>query len=186
MLVEIQKVLEQIGVPTENGNLAWFQEDTIEARINDYQTASLVDPELEFADFVLKTDVTWNSTGGLAGCGIIFRSEPNFQMGEQYVFFMQRLSGLPLWDIERYKFGQLKSVLTGRVKANQAIREEQGSTNEIILVAQGNLITVYANQIRLSRVNDSRLSEGALAFVAFQNSGETTCQFDNTWVWEIQ
>ena len=99
---------------------------------------------------------------------------------------MQRLSGLPLWDIERYQYGQLKSVLTGRAKANQAIHEEQGSTNEIILVARGNLITVYANQICLSRVNDSRLSEGALAFVAFQNSGETTCQFDNSWVWEIQ
>ena len=86
MLVEIQKVLKQIGVPTENGNLAWFQEEPIEVSIDQYRNGSLVDPELNYADFVLKTDVTWDSTGGLAGCGIIFRSEPNFEMGEQYVF----------------------------------------------------------------------------------------------------
>ena len=86
MLVEIQKVLEQIGVPTENGNLAWFQEEPIEVSIDQYRNGSLVDPELTFGDFVLKTDVTWDSTGGLAGCGIVFRSEPNFEMGEQYGF----------------------------------------------------------------------------------------------------
>ena len=96
ILVEIQKVLEQIKVPTENGNLAWFQEEPIEVSIDQYRNGSIVDPELTFGDFVLKTDVTWDSTGGLAGCGIVFRSEPNFEMGNNMHFNAAPVGSAPV------------------------------------------------------------------------------------------
>jgi len=50
---------------------------------------------------------------------------------------------------------------------------------------EGTTFTAYVNGTRLGRAVDSKLSEGRIAFFAWQESGETTCTFDNTWIWDL-
>jgi hypothetical protein len=116
----------------------------------------------------------------------MFRAEPDFKEGENYQFATIRLSGSPAWDIEYWNYGQWQSTLTNSIVTSQAIKEEQGSSNEYVLVAQGDQFTVYANGDRLGASYHSKLTEGQFAFLGWHESGDTTCTFENTWVWMVK
>jgi hypothetical protein len=112
----------------------------------------------------------------------MFYSEPNFEEGAQYRFYTIRLSGLPAWDIEYWKFGQWVSTLGGGYQTNRAINQDNGATNTYIIVAKDGLYEVFANGTRLGRQASSVLKEGLFAFFTFQDSGKTTCQMSKSYI----
>jgi hypothetical protein len=182
----IQKDLDKIDQTLPPGSLGWIQTQSQSIDMNG-GNQWIYDPfaeDLVANDFILKTDITWESTGGLALCGFYFRSEPNFEQGEQYLFEMIRLSGLPGWDIALWKYGNLKKAIT-KMHTASAIDQGQGATNEVILFAQDGQFTLYINDERIGQFFDytEARSDGYFAFDAMQESGDTTCTFDNTWVW---
>ena len=138
-------------------------------------------------DFILKTEITWESSSGLAGCGLLFRSEPNFKQGAQYEIAFLRLSGLPAWEIAYIKEDEFQKSITGILTAG-AIEQEQGSTNSYLLVAEGGKFTLYINDVRIGSYYDYANSqiEGRFAFTGWQESGETSCEFNNTWIWVLE
>lgn len=188
-LEAITSELEMIGYQPESGHVGWVQEETQLAYVDSYYGYVY----LPFADdllaenFILKTDVTWASTSGLSSCGFFFRSEPNFEKGEQYEFLAYRLSGLPMWQIMYLKEGKYEKDITGVVTAS-AIDQEQNSTNTYYLIAEEGKFTVYINDIRIGSYYDYAItrSEGYFAYEAYQESGETSCYFDNTWIWVLE
>jgi hypothetical protein len=185
MAVRVASDLEPLGITLDQGRPGWFQTEQIEIDMydpNSYYVQS-VDPSLLATNFIFSSEITWESSGGLAGCGLIFRVNGDLIRGEQYHFLTIRLSGFPGWDIERWKDGDWQSTLNGRAMTSKAIDQGQGSTNKIVLVANGGIFTVYANGERLGRVLGPNLKEGKLGFIGFQDSGTSTCIFDNSWIW---
>ena len=138
-------------------------------------------------DFILKTDITWESTGGLVTCGFNFRAEPNFEEGKQYRFEMFRLSGLPAFWISYLRYGFYEQDLAPW-DTSSAINQDQGATNEVILFAEDGKFTLYINDQRIGQFFDysEKLVDGYLSYYAWQESGESTCQFDKTWIWLIE
>lgn len=188
-LAEIGKELELVGLSTDAGYLLWAQDEPVEIPLDSFNE-SVYDP---FAgnpiasDFVMKSDVTWESTGGLAICGFFFRSEKNFKEGKQYKYQMLRLSGLPAWAISYFQYGDVQKDVS-QLRTNGAINQDQGSTNKIVLIAEGEKFTLYINDIRAGSFYDYSKSmlDGQFAYLAFQESGKTTCTFNNTWVWALK
>ncbi|KAF0106065.1 MAG: hypothetical protein FD146_2823 [Anaerolineaceae bacterium] len=185
---EIKAILAQYNIPTDAGHLLWDQDQPI--------AITLTGPDAEFkpfatdiraSDFVIQTDVTWD-TNSWPICGIWFRSDSNFDAGAQYQFLFLRLSGLPAWAIEYHKYDRWVFTVTGEVKYSDALDLNDGATNQFLIVADDNEFTVYINGIRQGRYfDDSRkLSEGYFAFSGMQDSNETTCTFDNTWIWALK
>jgi hypothetical protein len=180
-------VLAEYDLSPDSGHLAWSTLEDIPV-INSSPGTLIYEPIDEgvvYGTYVLHTDVTWNSATGLAGCGIIFHSENNLEVGEQYRFYMLRLSGLPLWDVELWRLGDLVSVTTGDAKVNSAIDLSDDATNNIVMIVQDGVMAVYANGVRLSNVIISTRGEGRLAYFAFQESGTTSCVYSNNWIWEL-
>ncbi|MEX1247217.1 MAG: hypothetical protein WEA61_01940 [Anaerolineales bacterium] len=181
--------LELVGFSLDKGSLAFVQSEPISITVTGpraYAPVLLTEPNPVFGNFVLGVDVTWESETGLAGCAIRFRGDEDIVRGQYGVFNAVRLSGLPGWDIELYKFDQYQASLTGDYRPNAAILQGQGTTNHYILVANGSTLTVYANGTRLgSGTANAALVEGQIAFEAWQESGLTTCTFSNAWVWEL-
>lgn len=178
--------LETYGVSPKDGQLGWLDSE-VRVRTDSYgETAYDTNfPDYSVADFVLQSDVTWNTSSGLAGCGFIFRSGKDFQKGKQYQFGFIRLQGRPLFSLEYHENGQFNFGLSG-VKPSFTFKDEQGSTNKVAVVAVGNKLTLYANGNRVSSYTDNRIKEGRVAFMAFQESGETNCYFNNSWLWELK
>ena len=188
-LVGIKSEIEGIGYSTDTGELGWLQVEPVEILVDDYMITRIQEfgDSLTAKDFILKTDITWESTSGLAGCGLIFRSERNFKQGAQYELAFLRLSGLPVWFIMYADDGEYLKDVTGTLTAG-AIDQEQGSTNTYILVAEEGKFTLFINDLRIGSYYDyanSRL-EGEFAFTGWQESGETSCEFSNTWVWLLE
>ena len=186
VLDELDKLLGESDVPYKDGHLAWQQPETI--AINMAGPANVfqeLDSELTAGNFVLKSDVTWTASG-LIFCGVIFRSEPDIARGKHYQFLYLRLSGAPGWAIEFHNFGRFQNSPSG-VKFSDALDLDNGATNQFILIAIDNEFTLFINNTRQGRYfdNSSQRSEGMFAFIALQDSGQGSCEFNNSWVWSL-
>ncbi len=185
MSQDVKAQMEEFGFPTDSGSLAFVQEDSEQIPLTtfgDYLYAPFAE-DLKPADFVLRTDITWQ-TDGIVMCGLMFRSEPNFDTGAQYSFLYLRISGLPAWAIEYYDNGEFVSTIT-EVKFSSAIDMSNGATNNLMLAAEDNKFTLIINNEKVGSFYDwSKLrQDGKFAFQAVQEKGPSTCTFDNTWVW---
>lgn len=187
VLKELDKLLGDTDIDYENGYLAWKQEKPLLVSLsgpgNDYVE---IDENLTGANFILKSDVTWEASGIII-CGMMFRSEPNLAEGKQYQFIYLRLSGLPAWEIDVFQFGKYKNSPSGTQYSN-AIDQGNGATNQVMLVAQDDEFTVYINRSRQGRYFDysKQRADGSFGFMAFQDSGTGSCNFENSWVWMLK
>ena len=96
-----------------------------------------------------------------------------------------RLSGAPAWAFGYFVAATGRTKRIGDTKFNKLIDITNGATNTYYLVARGDEISVYSKGKRMGVVSYSKLSNGSLAWLAFHESGETNCTFDNAWVWEL-
>lgn len=185
--VEIEDILGDTELAYETGGLLWQQKEDLEIRMKGpdsrYQPFA---EDVTGKNFILKSDVTWNATGILV-CGIIFRSEPNFEEGKQYNFLFLRFSGAPAWAIEFHEFGRFKNSPT-RVQYSSAVDLSNGATNQVLLVVNEEQFNVYINSVHQGRYFDysKQRTEGDFAFVGLQDSGEGSCKYENSWVWELK
>lgn len=188
-ITKIDTELQKYDLSTKEGYLGWTSSGPTSLKVDSYNAYDIlfISQDLKAKDFVMQADVTWDSTGGLAGCGFVFRAEADAKKGSHYRFLTIRLSGFPGWDIEHWDFGNWQRTITGnQVQTSRAINQEQGATNTYVLIAKGNQFTTYANGDRLRLSNDSKLTEGLLGLIVFQESGKTTCKFENGWVWVLK
>ncbi len=188
LIADIKAQLAEYKLPSDVGHLGWVQ---TEPEIISMQTYgdyfySPFAEDLTASDFVLSTDITWE-TEGLVMCGLMFRSEPNFETGAMYSFLYLRISGLPAWAIEYIKDGQFVSTISD-IKFSKAINLENGATNKLILAAEGNKFTLIVNNERVGSFYDwsSLRMDGKFAFQGQQETGPSTCTFNNTWIWMLK
>jgi len=190
ILAVIQEELAKVDLSTETGKLGWMQ--TGSEVIKNSMPGTIRYTEFmenkDVSDFVIKTDITWEAEGGIVVCGFLFRSEADFNTGNQYAFQFLRLSGAPGWDIEYWKNGRYFSTVTGKVKFASALKMENGATNKFLFVAEGNKFTLYINDQRIGSFYDysSYAMDGRFAFLGWEEAGQSSCKFENTWVWLLK
>lgn len=184
-LASIKTELDLVGYPT-TGSLVWYQTKpvSISPSVNQKDFNELIDKNLIASDFIFKTDITWSATS-LVFCGFNFRADTNIDSGKHYEFLFMRFSGLPAWDIEYHDAGEFVKNVTDKIRFSDQIVIDNNATNKFILVAKGNVFTVYINDIRQGDFYDfgNSLTKGTFAFMALQDSGSSTCKFDNSWIW---
>lgn len=188
-IAEIGKELEKVGMSADTGYLLWAQDEPLAIKMDKYQewTFEPFAEELVASDFVVKSDITWDSTSGLVTCGFFYRSEENLEKGKQYLYEMVRLSGLPAYELTYLQYGDYQKSLS-KFQTSEAIDQEQGSTNEVILIAEGEKFTLYINGLSAGSYYDysKNMQEGYFAYSAWQESGKSTCTFADTWVWALK
>ena len=186
VLDELDRVLGDTDIPYEQGHLAWQQAKPMSVTLHgpsaDYVE---IDKDLTAGNFILKSDVTWNATGLLL-CGAIFRSEPNLEDGKQYQFVFMRFSGLPAWAIEVHEYGRFKNS-PSKVQFSAAIDQGNDATNQFILIAQDEQFNLYLNKASQGRYFDysKQRMDGSFALLALQESGDGSCEFQNSWLWSL-
>lgn len=197
MTKKIDPELRKLGLNSNSGKVVWFNTKPIEYNLTDYmQWAPYVISSTQYADFVLNTEVTWTSTTGLAGCGLLFRASEDFlESGTLYRFGIYRVVGAPGWTMEYWAYGEPKQILSQMVvnyknmkvtvpgKANLAINDKNGSTNKLTIVAKGMEYTIYINDQKIEIIYSGAQMKGVTGFQSYQESGRTTCKFDNSWLW---
>ena len=136
------------------------------------------------SDFVISIELTWE-TNGWPVCGLMFRTDDRGIKGNYYAAQFLRFSGLPAWDIEYYKNGNLTGIPTEKTRFSSFLKLGSGDENQIVMAAVGNEFKMFINGNFEGRYYDydTKLTKGDFAFLGWQDFGVTTCTFDKTWVW---
>lgn len=184
----IQDDLTTYKIQPGEGHLLWASDDTFTLKADSHLEANSVEiPKLgDVSDFILQSDVIWDSSSGLAGCGFILRSDADLNNGKQYRLLIIRLQSMPIWDLSTYENNQYVTVLNPDNFLSRDIRDKPNSKNRLAVVARGKEMTVYINGIKLGMVESNMRDNGLLAFLVYQESGTTTCKFTNSWVWDLK
>jgi hypothetical protein len=176
--------LEELDLPT-SGYLAWVQDEPISISLTgpggQYVTFA---ESVNAADFVIYGEITWD-TNAWPDCGLYFRADEKYTHGDYYWLRFLRFSGLPAFDIEYYRDGEFVTNVTQNVRFSDYLDISDGATNSVALSSVGNEFNVFINGYNEGRYYDysSYLSQGYFAFLAYQDSGDTICTFDNSWIW---
>ncbi len=187
MVAEVQEWLDDAGISLpDNGYFADLNFNSDSITVTKYQESFInLITEEKVADFYYGVDVTWSSTAGFAGCGLILRSEEKIDKGIHYQLLMMRLVGAPGWDIEVYEDGYYDYSIISPLYTKK-INDGVGSTNRVIVVADGNEFSVYMNGDMMGSGTGGTQKEGHLGWMAWQDSGKTTCDYNNAWVYVVE
>jgi hypothetical protein len=185
-LALIAPKLEKLGFDLESGRLIHFSQSKVSLSVDSYMADDhKMILEKPIQDFIMQADVSWKSSSGLAGCGIVFRAEEDLERGANYQYLMMRLSGAPAWDIQHYNYGQYQYSLLPFTQFTPAIDDRQNAINTITLIVRGDTFKSIINTTKGNDARDNGLTEGGIALLAWQESGETTCTFNNVWIWRL-
>jgi hypothetical protein len=181
----VRDVLAELELPADSGHLGWYQEKPITIGLQGpaYKLKTF-NESFSAADFVLYTEITWK-TDSWPVCGVFFRADKRLEKGNAYSLQFLRFSGLPAWDIEYLQDGQWVTTITSKLKFSDYLKNDDGSTNKLVLTAIGNEFKFYLNDNFEGKFNDwsNKASKGNIAFSANNNAGTTKCIFDKSWVW---
>jgi hypothetical protein len=186
VLAVLDKELKTDDIAYQDGYLLWQQTAPFRISLSGPdEEIQLIEDGPTAGNFIFKSDVTWEATGLLI-CGVIFRSGENIDQDRQYRFSYLRLSGLPAWSIDFFDKGFHKNTPSD-VRFSDALDLRNGANNTFILVAKDGEFTVYINGLREGRFFDysEQSLEGAFGFLAGQDSGRGSCEFENSWVWSL-
>lgn len=146
--------LPNYGVDPSQGELAWVH-PPITITVTGYLQSDFENRYLGTVarDFVLSSDITWNTTTGLSGCGFVFRSDGNEEAANQYVavasrggngrvIFQSMVDGEPQNAVDMYAYGQ-----------DPSFDWRNDTTNRLTVVARGDVYTFYTNGVRVGEVS---------------------------------
>lgn len=178
--------LPAYGVDPSHGEVGWIH-PPVTLDIEGFEQFAYANQFLATVatDFVVAADITWNTRFGTSGCGVVLRSDGNEDALNQYlviatrganghVIFMLMQAG----EVVEYDDLYARGLDPKFTSAND-------TTNRLAVVGRGTTFSIYTNGTLLGHVEDDHYDRGFVALVALNQSGTTTCQFANTWLWRI-
>lgn len=183
--------LPTFGVDPAQGRVAWIH-PPITIQASGYMSYTYANQNIADVaqDFVLAADITWNTRFGTAGCGYVLRSDGN-QEGDydQYIALVIRGGSGELFFTIMQDGEVLRNEITD-ININRLDPQfewQNDTTNRFAVVARGNTFSFYSNGSHVGDVTPSIAYErGFVAFVGLNESGTTTCHYENAYLWLIE
>ncbi len=148
--------LPKYGVDPTNGRPGWIH-PSVTLEVDGYMSYDYVNNFLATVaqDFVVSSDITWNTRYGTSGCGFVLRSDGNKNALNQYMAIVTRgASGHVLFatmsngDIvggkDIYAYGRDPNFQWGN-----------NVTNRLTIVGRGNTFSIYSNDTLIGEIDPS-------------------------------
>ena len=188
-LTPIQKELASLGLDPQEGTLGWTHEPVTVA-VEGYLQFDYANKNLATVaeDFVMAADITWNTRFGTTGCGFVARSDGNEEAFNQYLIIATRGANGHVGFITQRE-GEVIQDESFDIYANgidPSFEWQNDTTNRLVVVARGDRFGIYTNGTLIGEIDAiSGFEKGFTAFVALNESGDTTCTFENAWLWRL-
>ncbi len=134
--------------------------------------------EGEYANFAAGVEIEWETDATEDGCGFAFRVEGH---DDYYIVAINR-QGAVRWQ------EQTNDEWMGKLWQHIGnINTGAHDSNELILLARGGLFTLFVNGRIAGSYFDRTHAVGRVAHLirTGQGSGETSCVFQDAWVWDL-
>ncbi len=186
----IEAELRSYGIDPAGGQLGWMH-PPVTIHVEDYLGFDYANQFLETvaADFVVAADITWNTQYGSTGCGFVVRSDGNEEAFNQYLIIATRGAEGHVGFIVM-RDGEVIVDESEDIYANgidPLFEWQNDTTNRLVVIGRGDTFTIYTNGTMIDEItNEGGLDKGFVALVALNESGYTTCNYDNTWLWLLK
>jgi hypothetical protein len=121
--------------------------------VTGYQQTRFAIAPVTAADFVLATDLTWNTQYGSSGCGFMFRADGDRNKPNAYLILASRFANGRM-VFTALVDGELANLRDFYPKDNdKSFQWENGTTNRIAIVARANIIEIYSNQAKVGEID---------------------------------
>lgn len=148
--------LPKYGVDPSEGKIGWVHQP-VSLDSSGYHHFEYVNNFIGTlaTDFVISSDITWNTVGSTSGCGFVLRSDGNEAALDQYVAIITRVAS------GHFLFATMSDgeVVTGRdIYArykDKTFNWENETTNRLTIVGRGNHFWVYTNGTLIGEVDPS-------------------------------
>jgi hypothetical protein len=185
---KVKPILADYGVDANLGQVVWADESAYELDGTGYAQGffTRIDEAGVLSDFVIQSDITWKTSGGLAGCGFLLRAPEDWNVndGNFYSLELLRLKGAPKWFVNYYEKGFWQYAFPSRAGViSRNLKDDNMNINTVAIHVVGDAFTVYVNGVKEKTVTNNKITAGKVAFLVTQESGTSYCMFTNTWVW---
>ncbi|MBI9051831.1 MAG: hypothetical protein JEZ00_20610 [Anaerolineaceae bacterium] len=146
--------LPRYEVNPNEGRVAWLHAP-VSIALNGYEQNGFANdyPLVTGADFVIVTDITWDSKNSLGGCGFLFRSDGNPDKPSQYVLLVERTVPGRISFAATYE-GELSNYrMLYPADSDQTFNWTNLATNRLAMVVKGDLIDVYTNGTHVGQID---------------------------------
>jgi WD40 repeat protein len=166
------------GFDETSGSLALRDEERFIDVSNREQTVNWETVRGNYADFVMGTTILWGQGETDDFCGLIFR----YQDGDNFYLARIDREGQLIFDVlfgDRWKDSQYGD--------GSFINTRRRDDNQMIVVGQGDIFTIYLNGQQAGRFRSTEFATGQIAFAAaaIQSSPSAGCTFQDSWVWSL-
>ncbi len=145
------------GVDPAKGRLGWVHEP-VDMKIDGYHQYAYANDHMEVVakDFVMASDITWDTQYGASGCGFMLRSDGDKNKPSQYMLIMTRFgNGHILFSA--LADGEIANVRDYYpASKDKSFKPENGATNRLAVVGRGNLIEIYTNGVKIGEVDTTQ------------------------------
>ena len=145
--------LQVYGQDPANGSVGWIH-NPLTLEVEGFQQMDFANDHMQVTagDFVLASDITWDTQYGSNGCGFMFRSNGDQNKPSQYMVIASRIgSGRVVYTA--VKDGELNNMHDFYPKdEDRSFEWENGSTNRVAIVARGTLIEIFTNNVKIGEV----------------------------------
>ncbi len=153
-IAPIRAELSLYGVDPQQGELGWIH-PPLRLEVDEYHGSKFETafPLTVVYDFVLSSDITWDTEYGGSGCGFVFRSDGKKEAPSQYMVVASRLTNGRVFFAVMSQ-GQL--VVAKDFYANgidPQFDASNGATNRLTVVGQGSIFTIYSNGTKLGEAD---------------------------------
>ena len=152
--------LPSYGLDASSGRVGWIH-DPLTLEIQGEQQFGYGNDFMEVTakNFVLASDVTWNTKYGESGCGFMFRSDGDNQKPNQYMILATRYTGGRV-IFTALADGELANIKDFYPKSeDRSFQWENDTTNRFTIVARDNLIEIYTNMIKIGEIDTTQPPE---------------------------
>lgn len=149
--------LALLGVDAGKGRIAWIHPPlTLETEgFNSFKAGNDF-PGVVAQDFVMAADITWDTRFGDSGCGFVLRSNGNQNSPSQYMVGMTRFANGHVGFLVMADGELVNGIdLYPRTK-DRGFSAENGSTNRLAVVGQGNKFHIYTNGVFIGEVDPNQ------------------------------
>jgi hypothetical protein len=187
VLTEISNSLETVGERMGAGTVIYWYPNPIpvESSKANIVTHEDFDPSIQAADFAFHSNITWEvkQKVGIVYCLMMFRISGDLNMDSWYMMRMGRISGLGHVLFDVMQGWNIVGESDGDV--SNYIRDGNGDTNDVLLVARANQFYVYVNGKQVSVWWNTKIDRGGFGIGTLQDTGTSICTFTDNWIWEF-
>lgn len=178
-----QHLINKDVIPDWQGSLVVEIPDgaTLESQRTTPFTFLVIGKDIQTANVIMHSNITWRGNGDTQACGLVFRKQPN---GDAYTVYLGKGGWLDFGFIPQGQTEDWFSIASWDV---ENLATGDGNQNDLLVTAVENTFSFFVNYELIGAVIDDQIMDTGQLYISTlrDDNSQVNCNFGDYWVIEI-